>query len=321
MLHVSPELERAPEPPQLSPRRTGVLAWVGPFAVFMAWLAADKLLPIPNPAREILRDVVLVASIFGFSRRLLPTRAPYWLGSTAVGLAVFALWVLPDRLLPGWRSHWLLQNAVTGQLTTSIPPSELSPLLLVLRTMRASLLVPVLEELFWRGWLPRWLQDTHFARVIFFANFNHAFGLFFHAGSESVEFDNQHRAGVKWKSKFIRGFDGLRDHLIHHFQCGGDNPRANDVADGLARVIDTFKNAEHRFVGLRRANQFHHASRERRISAVVESYSEARSVTEEDLHRVITATVPLAVTMEEQIKAIKSWAHDRALNASTAQKM
>jgi len=165
MLHVSPELERAPEPPQLSPRRTGVLAWVGPFAVFMAWLAADKLLPIPNPTREILRDVVLVASIFGFSRRLLPTRAPYWLGSTAVGLAVFALWVLPDRLLPGWRSHWLLQNAVTGQLTTSIPPSELSPLLLVLRTMRASLLVPVLEELFWRGWLPRWLQDTDVDRV------------------------------------------------------------------------------------------------------------------------------------------------------------
>src|SRR5438067_11227797 len=90
MLHVSPELERAPEPPQLSPRRTGVLAWVGPFAVFMAWLAADKLLPIPNPTRQILRHVVLVASIFGFSRRLLPTRAPYWLGSTAVGPAVFA---------------------------------------------------------------------------------------------------------------------------------------------------------------------------------------------------------------------------------------
>jgi len=57
------------------------------------------------------------------------------------------------------------------------------------------------------------------------------------------------------------------------------------------------------------------------ISAVVESYSEARAVTEDDLHRVITATVPLAITMEEQIKSIKSWAHDRALNASTAQKM
>ena len=57
------------------------------------------------------------------------------------------------------------------------------------------------------------------------------------------------------------------------------------------------------------------------ISAVVEAYSEARTVTEEDLHRVLSATVPLSITMEEQIKAIKSWAHDRALNASTAQKM
>jgi hypothetical protein len=26
--------------------------------------------------------------------------------------------------------------------------------------------------------------------------------------------------------------------------------------------------------------------------------------------------VPLSVTMEEQIKAIRSWAHERALNAS-----
>jgi hypothetical protein len=35
---------------------------------------------------------------------------------------------------------------------------------------------------------------------------------------------------------------------------------------------------------------------------------------------MISATVPLAVTMEEQIKAIKSWAHDRALNASNPSK-
>jgi SpoVK/Ycf46/Vps4 family AAA+-type ATPase len=52
------------------------------------------------------------------------------------------------------------------------------------------------------------------------------------------------------------------------------------------------------------------------ISAMVDAYSEKRILTEEDLHRMISATVPLSVTMEEQIKAIKSWAHDRALNAS-----
>jgi len=57
------------------------------------------------------------------------------------------------------------------------------------------------------------------------------------------------------------------------------------------------------------------------VAAVIEAYSEGRAVTEDDIHKMISATVPLAVTMEEQIKAIKSWAHDRALNASTAQKM
>jgi SpoVK/Ycf46/Vps4 family AAA+-type ATPase len=52
------------------------------------------------------------------------------------------------------------------------------------------------------------------------------------------------------------------------------------------------------------------------ISSVVDAYSENRTLNEDDLHRVISSTVPLSVTMEDQIKAIKSWAHDRALNAS-----
>jgi AAA+ superfamily predicted ATPase len=56
------------------------------------------------------------------------------------------------------------------------------------------------------------------------------------------------------------------------------------------------------------------------ISSVVESYSEKRTLTEDDLHRVISTTVPLAITMEDQIKSIKSWAHDfRALRASLPQ--
>lgn len=56
------------------------------------------------------------------------------------------------------------------------------------------------------------------------------------------------------------------------------------------------------------------------VSSVVDAYSEKREVTEDDLYRMIGATVPLSVTMEEQIKAIRSWAHERALNASHASK-
>ncbi len=145
----------------------GTLAYVGPFAVFMAWLALDRYVPLANPAKELARDVVILAGVVGFARPLLPRalRPTRPLAGVALGLAVCALWVAPDLLAPGWRGHWLFQNALTGELKTSIAPSELTPLMLVLRTARAALLVPVLEELFWRGWLPRWLQDTRFERI------------------------------------------------------------------------------------------------------------------------------------------------------------
>jgi len=144
---------------------TKTIEWVGPFAVFALWLLADKWLPIANPAKEIVRDLVLMAAIFGFSRRVLPRTAPHWVGSAAIGLGVFVVWVAPDLLIPGWRQSGVFQNGITGRVKTSIPPSELTTLMLVLRTTRAALIVPVLEELFWRGWLPRWMQDTDVDRV------------------------------------------------------------------------------------------------------------------------------------------------------------
>lgn len=164
---ADPSPSAAPAGPDTAPAGQGTLAWVGPFAVFMAWLALDKYLPLENPAKEVVRHVVLLAAILGFSRRVLAAhwRAPHWLGSIALGVAVCALWVAPDALVPGWRDSTLFQNGITGKITTSIPPTELTPLMLVLRTLRAALLVPVLEELFWRGWLPRWVQDQKFWRI------------------------------------------------------------------------------------------------------------------------------------------------------------
>jgi CAAX prenyl protease-like protein len=146
-------------------RPTTTIEWVGPFAIFAIWLLVDKRLPLANPTKEIVRDLVLVAAIFGMSRRVLPRSAPNWLGSLSLGLGVFLVWVAPDLLIPGWREHALFQNGITGRITTSIPPAELTSIMLVLRTARAALIVPVLEELFWRGWLPRWIQDSKVDRV------------------------------------------------------------------------------------------------------------------------------------------------------------
>jgi len=151
----------SPTPP--SDSRT--LPWVAPFAVFALWLLLGKQIPLAWPAKEILLDTIVVASIIGFSWRVRPRAAPHWLASIALGVAVFVLWIAPDTLIPGWRNHWIFQNSVTGEVKTTIPPAELTPTMLALRTMRAALLIPVLEELFWRGWLPRWLQDTKFTRI------------------------------------------------------------------------------------------------------------------------------------------------------------
>ena len=142
-----------------------MIAWVGPFVVFVVWLFLDTHIPLANPWKEILRDAVILASIVGLSQRVIPTSAPHWKASIAIGLGVCALWIAPDLLIPGWRSHVVFQNGITGQVTVSIDPRELTPLMLVLRSTRAALLVPVLEELFWRGWLPRRLQDPRFDRI------------------------------------------------------------------------------------------------------------------------------------------------------------
>jgi CAAX prenyl protease-like protein len=86
-------------------------------------------------------------------------RALYRLTSTLLGVGVFAIWIAPELLVPGWREHWLFSNGLTGRLEQVMPPDWRSdPLILALRCARAAILVPLVEELFWRAWLPRWVD-------------------------------------------------------------------------------------------------------------------------------------------------------------------
>lgn len=143
------------------------MPWVAPFAVFMLWLALGPSLAIPQPWESVARVSVLALVLLTISRDLVfALRVRHAVPSVLLGLAVCALWVAPDQLVPGWRTHWLFQNVLTGQVTTSIPPAELAdPLVVSLRVLRAALLVPILEELFWRGWLPRWIANTNWSQV------------------------------------------------------------------------------------------------------------------------------------------------------------
>jgi CAAX prenyl protease-like protein len=79
---------------------------------------------------------------------------------------VFVLWIAPEVLIPGYRNLPLFSNTVVGRVHSSLPPAALSSTtVLAWRTARAALIVPVVEELFWRGWLMRWMIDKEFRRV------------------------------------------------------------------------------------------------------------------------------------------------------------
>ena len=147
--------------------RYPVLPWIAPFAIFMLLLATAPHLPFGQPWESVFRVSVLGAVIVLTSGSLLRTfRVQHWLGSVLLGIAVCALWVAPDQLIPGWRSHWLFQNSITGKISYSIAPADLAnPLVVTLRIVRATLLVPILEELFWRGWLPRWVVNPDWKTV------------------------------------------------------------------------------------------------------------------------------------------------------------
>jgi SpoVK/Ycf46/Vps4 family AAA+-type ATPase len=53
------------------------------------------------------------------------------------------------------------------------------------------------------------------------------------------------------------------------------------------------------------------------ISAMYEAFNEDRKLQEDDLLTIFGSSVPLSVTMEEQIKHIRSWAHNRAVRATS----
>jgi CAAX prenyl protease-like protein len=160
-----------PSPLESLTARWPALPWVAPFLVFMLLLAGLPALQVPEPWQGALRLLIPALVVLAVARQpLAGLRVTRPVASTLLGVAVFVLWVLPDQLVPGWRSHWLFSNALTGGTGAAAAAGSADailqdPLQLVMRVARAALVVPVVEELFWRGWLPRWLVRSDWQGV------------------------------------------------------------------------------------------------------------------------------------------------------------
>jgi CAAX prenyl protease-like protein len=175
------------------------IPYVAPFAAFIGFMALGQIVPAGIEILYPIRVVVVLAVILLFSRSVLDFHVKNALGSILLGVAVFVIWVAPDVLWPAYRSHWLFTNSITGEASGAVPQALKSNLFfIVFRSIGCTLLVPVVEELFWRGWLSRWMIDSEDFRRVPLGAYT---ALSFWVGS--VLFASEH--GQYWEVGLIAG--------------------------------------------------------------------------------------------------------------------
>ncbi len=108
----------------------------------------------------------MAAVLWFVARPVVDLRVRNTTATLAIGVLVFIVWIAPDLLFPNYRHFWLFENAVTGKAASSFSNhADLTPAVLALRMIRAVIIVPITEELFWRAWLMRWIIDQDFEKV------------------------------------------------------------------------------------------------------------------------------------------------------------
>jgi CAAX prenyl protease-like protein len=132
----------------------------------MGLLALHSVWPLPDLIDQILRVTVMTAVLWFIARPVIDLRVRHLLATLAIGIAVFVIWIAPDLLIPGYRHFKLFDNSITGHAATSLSTgATLNWPVLALRMIRAVVIVPIIEELFWRAWMMRWIIDNDFQKV------------------------------------------------------------------------------------------------------------------------------------------------------------
>lgn len=144
-------------------------AWprIVPFAIYMAFIAvADLLARLGWQAQELrslytIKIALVLLALLVYRRRyseLSQARLSLRVAaiSVAVGLAVLVLWINLD-------ADWMVVGSSAGFDPRHEGVIDWS--LVAVRIFGAALVVPVMEELFWRSFLMRWVQSANFLEL------------------------------------------------------------------------------------------------------------------------------------------------------------
>lgn len=145
-----------------------------PFVAYMSFIGFSSLLDwaLPEGSEEGMiwdlwsypvKTVFVGALILFFWSRIQELKTPLFLtwkegvGTVGVGLLVYALWVRMD-----W--PWAIQGELT-EYDPFVAGSSWGIMLAGIRLFGASVTVPIMEELFWRSFLIRYIIQTNFQAV------------------------------------------------------------------------------------------------------------------------------------------------------------
>lgn len=151
--------------------------WILPFGLYMVFIAlasgldaAGSWLPLLEPIRATVplwmypvKTAVVLGALLVCWRHYTELRERFWLPwrdtclALVVGVVVYLAWV---RM--AW--PWAMQGQPTGYNPWQLDPS-LGTILAGIRIFGATFVVPVMEELFWRSFLLRYLVAPNFLSV------------------------------------------------------------------------------------------------------------------------------------------------------------
>src|SRR5262245_6885423 len=198
--------------------------YVAPFAVFMAFIALAHWLPGSLRFLYPLPVVVVGGVVVVCCRQLTYFAVARWAGSILMGIAVFVLWIAPDVLWPAYRGHWLFDNFLVGSAQSSVPQNVKESLVFVaFRVFGSVALVPIVEELFWRGWLMRWLirpEDFQSVRLGMFTHYSFWITAILFAAEHGSYWDVGLLAGVLYNWLIVRT-SRLADCIVAHMVTNG----------------------------------------------------------------------------------------------------
>ncbi|MFZ5574891.1 MAG: CAAX prenyl protease-related protein [Pseudomonadota bacterium] len=136
-----------------------------PFGLYIAFLAIEGLLPGWAPGFDVRWLYPVKVGFVAFALAVLwrhyaeleawRLSARQVLLSVVVGLAVLGLWVSLD-------ADWMLLGEVGEGFNPADEAGRIDWVLVAFRIAGAALVVPLMEELFWRSFIQRWVQQSDF---------------------------------------------------------------------------------------------------------------------------------------------------------------